>query len=79
MAIDFGILREPRQLDAPPRSALERMVEEKSGRVSDSKPLGSIHWTVTGIGFAGTSVATETCGHVRVLKTNITACEYWIC
>jgi hypothetical protein len=31
-----------------------------------------------GIGFAGTSVATETCGQVRPLKFSMTVCEYWI-
>ncbi len=32
-----------------------------------------------GTELAGTSVATETCGHERPLKFKITVCEYWIC
>ena len=28
---------------------------------------------------AGTSVFTETCGHVRVAKFKSTVCVYWIC
>ncbi len=31
-----------------------------------------------GIGSVGTSVATETCGHVRGAKFKKTVCEYWI-
>src|SRR6516162_9670007 len=31
------------------------------------------------MGPTGTSVATETCGQVRVLKFRKTRCEYWIC
>jgi hypothetical protein len=31
------------------------------------------------MGLAGTSVATETCGQVRLLKFRKTCCEYWIC
>ena len=31
------------------------------------------------IGSAGTSVATDTCGQLNVLKLSRTVCEYWIC
>ena len=37
------------------------------------------HGSASSIGAAGTSVATETCGHVSVAKFSDTFWVYWIC
>ena len=44
-------------------------------RLATTAPYGS----AIGMGSFGTSVATETCGQVRLLKFRKTVCVYWSC
>ncbi len=69
----------------PPASVMSPAVA--SERLYFSRPMtewallrSTLYQTDDGIGIGslGTSVATETCGHVRGAKFKKTVCEYWI-
>ena len=53
------------------------------GNPSQSFEMGGFaavfHGSATVISVTGTNVATDTCGHVSPLNSNMTVCVYWIC
>ncbi len=62
-----------RHATAGPATTRTWAIGRQQMRMGQCQAVGGI-----GTGLLGTSVATETCGQVRVLKFRKTCCEYWI-